>query len=206
MTQKATTIGNWSAIENIPDGQTHPSHRASDRDNMTRLLVLISMLVFGAISFTGCASKPEPTVSRMIDSVVVRKGKRQMELIKDGEVYRSYSISLGDNPRGHKMAEGDERTPEGDYILDWRNPRSSFYKSIHVSYPNERDRAFARAMGFSPGGMIMNHGRPNWLTSAKVAKEYDGRDWTDGCIAVTNPEMDEIWRLVRNGTPIRILP
>ena len=91
-------------------------------------------------------------------------------------------------------------------MLDWRNPNSSYYKSIHVSYPNERDRAFARAMGVEPGGMIMIHGRPNWLTSARVAREYDGRDWTDGCIAVTNPEMDEIWSLVRDGTPIRILP
>ena len=168
---------------------------------------LLAVLVFAllAVLMNGCASKPEPVVSK-VDSVVVRKGKREMDLIKGGAVYRSYRISLGDSPRGHKMREGDERTPEGDYILDWRNPRSSFPKSIHVSYPNTRDRAFARAMGFKPGGMIMIHGRPNWLTSAKVAKEYDGRDWTNGCIAVTNPEMDEIWRLVKDGTPIRILP
>jgi len=168
---------------------------------------LLAVLVFAllAVLMNGCASKPEPVVSK-VDSVVVRKGKREMDLIKGGAVYRSYRISLGDSPRGHKMREGDERTPEGDYILDWRNPRSSFHKSIHVSYPNTRDRAFARAMGFKPGGMIMIHGRPNWLTSAKVAKEYDGRDWTNGCIAVTNPEMDEIWRLVKDGTPIRILP
>ncbi|MGB5835248.1 MAG: L,D-transpeptidase family protein [Thiohalocapsa sp.] len=174
-----------------------------------RARLLIVTLVATLVSFAGflggCASKPDISASH-VDKVVVRKGDRQMDLLKDGAIYRSYRISLGDSPRGHKMQEGDERTPEGDYILDWRNPRSSFHKSIHVSYPNTRDRAFARAMGFSPGGMIMIHGRPNWLTSSKVAKEYDGRDWTNGCIAVTNPEMDEIWRLVRNGTPIRILP
>jgi len=154
---------------------------------------------------SGCASKPAPT-STHVDRVLVRKGERKLELHKDGAVYRTYRIALGDSPRGHKMQEGDERTPEGDYILDWRNPRSSYHKSIHVSYPNSRDAAFARALGKSPGGMIMIHGRPNWLTSPAVAKDYDGRDWTDGCIAVTNPEMDEIWRLVKDGTPIRILP
>jgi murein L,D-transpeptidase YafK len=153
----------------------------------------------------GCASRPEPQVTH-VDKVVVRKADRKLELIHGGEVFREYKISLGDAPVGHKFREGDERTPEGDYILDWRNPNSSFHKSIHVSYPNARDRAFARAMGFNPGGMIMIHGRPNWLTSPAVAREYDNKDWTNGCIAVKNHEMDEIWRLVRDGTPIRILP
>ncbi len=156
----------------------------------------------------GCASRPapEPTVS-YVDSVVVRKGERKIQLLHKGEVYREYRVALGGNPTGHKFMEGDQRTPEGDYVLNWRNPNSSFHKSIHVSYPNERDRAFARALGVNPGGMIMVHGRPNWLTSASVARDhYDGRDWTNGCIAVTNDEMEEIWRLVRDGTPIRILP
>jgi murein L,D-transpeptidase YafK len=180
--------------------------RPTDKHRRGIWLLLATLICALPLALTGgCASKPEPVVSK-VDRVVVRKGQRQMDLLKDGAVYRSYRISLGDNPRGHKMREGDERTPEGDYILDWRNPRSSYYKSIHVSYPNTRDRAFAQAMGFQPGGMIMIHGRPNWLTSAKVAKEYDGRDWTNGCIAVTNPEMDEIWHLVKDGTPIRILP
>ncbi|MCF7985628.1 MAG: L,D-transpeptidase family protein [Thiohalocapsa sp.] len=169
------------------------------------MIPILTALLLGT-QLSGCASKPDYRSVRHVDSVVVRKAERKMQLIADGQVHREYRISLGDNPRGHKMAEGDERTPEGDYTLDWRNPRSNFYKSIHVSYPNERDRAFARAMGHSAGGMIMIHGRPNWLTSPALAKEYDGRDWTDGCIAVTNNEMDEIWSLVRDGTPIRILP
>lgn len=129
-----------------------------------------------------------------------------MDLLIDDQPIRSYRISLGENPVGHKQQEGDERTPEGDYLLDWRNPNSSFYKSIHVSYPNAQDRARAKQRGVDPGGMIMIHGRPNWLTSAVVAREYDGADWTDGCIAVTNEEMEEIWQLVADGTPIRILP
>jgi murein L,D-transpeptidase YafK len=153
----------------------------------------------------GCASKPEPTV-RFVDKVLVRKSDRTLQLLHGDTVYREYKVALGDAPVGHKFQEGDERTPEGDYVLNWRNPNSNFHKSIHISYPNARDRAFARAMGFEPGGLIMIHGRPNWLTSEKVAREYDNRDWTDGCIAVKNHEMDEIWRLVRDGTPIRILP
>jgi murein L,D-transpeptidase YafK len=104
------------------------------------------------------------------------------------------------------MREGDERTPEGEYILDWRNPNSRFYKSIHVSYPNDLDKRVARFLGYSPGGMIMIHGQPNHIRSAKIKAEYNRRDWTDGCIAVQNHEMDEIWRTVRNGTPIKILP
>ena len=129
-----------------------------------------------------------------------------MELHKQGAVYRTYRISLGDQPRGHKLQEGDERTPEGNYVLDWRNPNSAFYKSIHVSYPNALDRTVARSLGVSPGGMIMIHGLPNWLSSPRLAAEYRRRDWTDGCIAVGNEEMDEIWQLVRDGTPITILP
>ena len=169
------------------------------------VLWLSLLALLAAAQLAGCASKPEPT-SAHVDRVLVMKGERKMQLWKDGAVYREYRISLGDSPVGHKMQEGDERTPIGDYILDWRNPNSSFHKSIHISYPNDNDRAFARAMGIQPGGMIMIHGRPNWLTSPRLAKEYDGRDWTDGCIAVTNPEMDEIWALVKDGTPIRILP
>jgi murein L,D-transpeptidase YafK len=169
------------------------------------LLAALVLCVTSTGMLGGCASRPEPQVTH-VDSVLVRKSERKLELINDGEVYREYKISLGDAPVGHKFREGDERTPEGDYILDWRNPNSSFHKSIHVSYPNARDRAFARAMGFNPGGMIMIHGRPNWLTSPAVAREYDNKDWTNGCIAVKNHEMDEIWRLVRDGTPIRILP
>lgn len=139
-----------------------------------------------------------------ITQVLVKKSERRLYLLEHGEVVRSYRISLGDNPTGHKLYEGDERTPEGDYLLDWRNPDSDFYKSIHISYPNERDRELAESWGLSPGGNIMIHGLPN--DAGDLAFAYSGLDWTDGCIAVTNEEMDEIWQLVADGTPIRILP
>ncbi|MEC7377931.1 MAG: L,D-transpeptidase family protein [Pseudomonadota bacterium] len=141
-----------------------------------------------------------PTISE----VVVRKGERRLYLMDGDAVVSSYRISLGDNPEGHKLYEGDERTPEGNYTLDWRNAESDFYKSIHISYPSERDRELASAWGLDPGGSIMIHGLPN--DAGDMAFAFAGLDWTDGCIAVTNEEMDEIWALVSNGTPISILP
>lgn len=161
------------------------------------------LLLLTALLFSGCASTPQPSFA---DQVVVNKSKRTLQLLHDNKVLREYRVGLGDSPRGHKFQEGDERTPIGNYVLDWRNPNSSFRKSLHVSYPNEQDRATARVLGVSPGGMIMIHGQPNYITSKRILKEYEGRDWTDGCIAVTNDEIDEIWRLVKDGTPIRILP
>jgi murein L,D-transpeptidase YafK len=164
-------------------------------------LALIPLLVLSLVS--GCASSPPKLTA---DQVVVIKSERRLQLLHRGNVVREYRVALGDNPIGHKLEEGDERTPIGDYFLDWRNPNSQFYKSIHVSYPNERDRLFARAIGIEAGGLIMIHGKPNYITSPAVLAEYDRRDWTDGCIAVTNEEMDEIWGAVSYGTPIRILP
>ncbi|MFE8071005.1 L,D-transpeptidase family protein [Marinobacteraceae bacterium S3BR75-40.1] len=139
-----------------------------------------------------------------ISEVVVRKSDRQLLLLDGDKPVRTYRISLGDNPRGHKLYEGDQRTPEGHYVLDWRNSDSDFYKSIHVSYPNARDRAKAAEWGQDPGGNIMIHGLPNDV--GEWAFAYEGLDWTDGCIAVSNEAMDEIWRLVDDGTPITILP
>jgi len=156
-----------------------------------------------ALSFVGCGGG-KTTPANYADRVVVKKSERKMQLLNRGKVLREYRIALGDNPRGHKMREGDESTPVGDYLLDWRNPRSNYYKSIHVSYPNEQDRALAKLLGVDPGGMIMVHGMPNHIRSETVRADYRRRDWTDGCIAVQDHEMDEIWRLVRDGTPIRI--
>jgi len=160
------------------------------------------------LSLSGCVTEPAPVVPQLTraDRVVVKKGERKMQLVQQGQVVREYRIALGDQPRGHKVREGDERTPEGLYFLDWRNPYSSYYKSIHVSYPNARDIQYARNLGVKPGGMIMIHGQPNYLRSEKVQATYQYRDWTNGCIAVQNHEMDEIWTAVRDGTPIEILP
>lgn len=139
-----------------------------------------------------------------INQVLVRKQERRLYLMADDIVVRSYRVSLGDNPVGHKLYEGDQRTPEGSYTLDWRNSESDFYKSIHISYPNETDRSQAEAWGLDPGGSIMIHGLPN--EAGDLAFAYIGLDWTNGCIAVDNAEMDEIWQLVSDGTPIKILP
>ncbi len=138
------------------------------------------------------------------DKVLVDKSARQLSLLWRGRVVRSFAISLGEQPRGHKRQQGDQRTPEGLYRLDWRNGQSGFYKSIHISYPNARDRAIAERRGIDPGGDIVIHGIPN--RDRGLDELYRGRDWTDGCIAVTDAEMDQIWLAVADGTPIEILP
>lgn len=169
--------------------------------------VSLALGLVAILTLAGCGgapSKPAPT-AQTVDKVIVKKSERKMQLLRKGEVVREYRVALGASPRGHKFQEGDKRTPIGDYILDWRNPRSNYYKSIHVSYPNERDKSLAKFLGTPPGGMIMVHGMPNHIRSPAIRAEYSRRDWTDGCIAVQDHEMDEIWRLVRDGTPIRIV-
>jgi murein L,D-transpeptidase YafK len=138
------------------------------------------------------------------DSILVRKGERRLYLMRRGEVLRSYRVALGLNPVGHKERSGDFRTPEGRYRIERRNPRSDFFLSMQVSYPNARDAAHARRNGWSPGGSIMIHGLPN--EPRKGADYYATQDWTDGCIAVSNADMLEIWMLVSNNTPIEIEP
>lgn len=138
------------------------------------------------------------------DRVVVRKGARTLELYRSGRLLRAYPIALGRDPLGHKQQEGDGRTPEGRYVLDYRNPRSSYHKALHVSYPSAADSASARSRGVNPGGQIMVHGVRNGL--GFVGRLHRIFDWTDGCIAVTDQEIDEIWRSVADGTPIEIEP
>ncbi len=141
-----------------------------------------------------------PTATR----VVVRKAARRLELIRGNEVLGSYHISLGLAPTGHKEKAGDFRTPEGRYQLARRNPRSDYFLSIQVSYPGPDDMKRAKKNGWDPGGSIMIHGMPNRL---KRAPDYYMRtDWTDGCIAVSNSDMVEIWLLTHDDTPIDILP
>ena len=138
------------------------------------------------------------------DRVVVYKRERKLVLLSQGKELRSYKVALGGEPVGPKTRQGDHRTPEGFYILDSRNPNSHFYKAFHISYPNAQDIAAAKKLGVSPGGDIMLHGLPKEY--AWVGKAHTLHDWTDGCVAVTDAEMDEIWKLVRVGTPIEIKP
>lgn len=144
----------------------------------------------------------EVITRRYADFLLVDKSDRMLVAYSKGKAIRIYrGIRFGDAPQGHKRFEGDERTPEGLYYIDARNPESSFHLSLKISYPNSRDRAFAAQYGRSAGGNIFIHGQPNGYKGAPIK-----RDWTDGCIALSNAEIRELWSLVPDGTPIRIRP
>ncbi|MDO6685609.1 MULTISPECIES: L,D-transpeptidase family protein [unclassified Agarivorans] len=149
------------------------------------LLLLLPNIVFSAV-----------------DLVKVEKSKNRMYLLEKGQVVKEYHVAFGANPKGHKQQEGDEKTPEGVYQLDYKKENSSFYRAMHVSYPNKQDKANATKLGVSPGGFIMVHGQRNWLSwLAPVTQHFN---WTNGCIALTNSEMDEFMELVNVGTNIQI--
>ena len=138
------------------------------------------------------------------DLVLVIKSESKLYLKKNGKTLKEFHVAFGANPKGHKQQEGDERTPEGKYFIDYKIEDSSFYKSIHISYPNERDKKRAKELGVNPGGLVMIHGQKNgygWLSF--VVQWFN---WTDGCIAVSNGAMDEIWQAVDVATPIEIKP
>lgn len=159
------------------------------------ILALALVAVIGACAPSKFRSYSGPEVTQ----VVVHKASRRMELWHHGSLLKSYRIDLGGNPFGHKQQRGDRRTPEGDYFIDRRNPNSAFHLSIGISYPNEADIAWATEMGVHPGSDIFIHGRgPRF-------KRVRG-DWTDGCVAVSDRQMEEIYAMVRDGTPIRINP
>jgi murein L,D-transpeptidase YafK len=132
-----------------------------------------------------------------VDRVVINKGRREMLLLSGQSVVRSYRIALGNDPVGHKEREGDGRTPEGTYSIDWRNPNSKYHLALHISYPNSADLERARMLGVDPGGDIMIHG-------VKAGAAHPDSDWTQGCIAVSDAEIDEIWGLVADGTAVEI--
>ncbi len=155
-------------------------------------------------ALAACDGAPvSPPAGAVADRIVVEKAARRMHLQRAGVTLKTYRISLGRNPAGHKQQEGDSRTPEGRYVIDAHNPQSRFHLSLRISYPNAEDRRRAAARGVSPGGDIFIHGLPNGTTSGAF---FSGRDWTDGCIAVTNAEIREIWAMVKDGTPIEIRP
>jgi len=139
-----------------------------------------------------------------VDFVRVVKSERKLMLFSGGQVIREFKVVLGGNPRGHKQHEGDQRTPEGSYTLDYKKSDSVFYKAIHISYPNEDDMAAAKERGVNPGGQIMIHGQKN--VSGRLAILSELIDWTNGCIALKNEEMDELWGQITEGTKIEILP
>ena len=163
-----------------------------------RIIVLIA-----SIAYVG------PVLAELLpattaDRIVIEKAARQLTLFSHGAPIKTYKVALGSNPVGPKQRQGDGRTPEGLYTVDARNADSSFHRALHVSYPNAQDKVRAAALGVDPGGDIMIHGIRNglgWLGSFHRIK-----DWTKGCIAVTDPEIDEIWNEVPVGTPVEIKP
>jgi len=162
------------------------------------------LLFAGILLFTSWPFLFAQNPSVAADRVVVYKGERKLVLLLQGKELRSYKVALGREPVGPKTRQGDHRTPEGIYVLDFRNPNSHYHKAFHISYPNAQDITAARKLGVSPGGDIMLHGlrkEYEWM-----GKAHTLRDWTNGCVAVTDEEMDEIWKLVRVGTPIEIKP
>ncbi len=140
----------------------------------------------------------------LADLVIVEKANRQLHLLREGEIFRSFRIALGMDPVGDKQKEGDFRTPEGRYFLDARNSNSEFFLSIHVSYPNVDDIRQARSQGLDPGGAIMIHGQPNAPTRSETY--YRTQDWTNGCVALSNSDMIDIWLMTGDNTPIEIRP
>lgn len=170
-------------------------------------LLVLGLAVPGVATGDVATSVPVDQVASgdgTADEVVVRKSERKLYLLRSGQILRSYDIALGRNPEGHKEREGDLRTPEGTYQIDWRKHDSDFYLALHISYPNEQDRRAASRRGVDPGGMIMIHGLPNEPKYPR--RDYLRSDWTDGCIAVSNAAMIDLWLSVPDETPITILP
>jgi murein L,D-transpeptidase YafK len=184
------------------------------RPLMRRLLSFVALLTAfaaahadGVLSPSAIASSASSNIDAglpLADSILVRKSERKLYLMRAGQVLRTYKVALGLRPDGHKEVEGDFRTPEGRYVLNRRNPNSEFFLSIQISYPNEQDVARARKLGARPGGAIMIHGQPN--VPRKTRDYYDNVDWTEGCIALSNSDMVEIWLMTPPDTPIEIKP
>ncbi len=150
------------------------------------------------------ASSAAARLTATADRIVIEKSARHLTLYSHGAAIKTYSVALGHHPEGAKQMQGDGRTPEGLYFVDFRKADSAYHRALHLSYPNAQDRAHAAALGADPGGDIMIHGIRNGL--AWLGPLHRLRDWTNGCIAVTDAQMDEIWSAVPVGTPVEIRP
>jgi len=166
------------------------------------LVLILGLVGFGLIFYFKPFKPIDKSVT--IDKIVVTKHERKLELISNNQVIKSYEISLGRVPKGHKEYEGDKKTPEGLYFINDKNPNSGYHKNLGISYPNEKDIKHAKSIGKNPGGLIKIHGIKNGFG-------WTGRfhllfDWTSGCIALTNKEIDELYENIKIGTPIEIKP
>jgi murein L,D-transpeptidase YafK len=171
---------------------------------MKLLVVTIVVLAIAFVTFYYFVPEPRMPNGTKIDRLVVTKSKRILEAYSDGKVIKRYEISLGGNPVGDKQFEGDKRTPEGNYIINDKNANSGYHKNLGISYPDANDVREAKKRNVSPGGQIKIHGLPNGY--GFIGKFQRLTDWTAGCIALTDEEVDELYSNVKIGTPITILP
>jgi murein L,D-transpeptidase YafK len=175
--------------------------RWTDMARCCLAVAFVAVAVFVPLSRSTAAPALAPVAERA-DRIVVEKSARRLFLMRGGAIVAEYFVALGAEPLGDKQQEGDERTPEGLYTIDYKNAESAYHLSLHISYPDGEDRAEAKRLGVSPGGDIMIHGLPNRF--GFIGGLHRLMDWTDGCIAVTNDEIEEIWAKVAVGTPIEI--
>lgn len=172
---------------------------------MKRKLIFILILTITVIGFFAYSQSDKPLdKSVAIDKIIVEKGKRKLNLYSSDKLIKTYSVSLGRNPKGDKEFEGDKKTPEGRYFINDKNPNSGYYKNLGISYPNNQDIEQAEKLGKKPGGQIKIHGLKNGL--GWIGKTHLLMDWTAGCIALTNNEIDELYEVIKVGTPIEIRP
>ncbi len=164
---------------------------------MFRYLILLFLISVGV----------QANLSGGADKVIIKKSTRMLYLSSGGHIYRRFHVSLGTMPIGAKEFEGDLKTPEGRYVLDWKRPSQKYNKSIHISYPNKKDKAHAKRLGKSAGGMIMIHGTPSSWGLSPIGDWMPMLiDWTEGCIAMSNDDLEEVWNQTTKGTPVIILP
>ena len=171
--------------------------------NRRKILWFAGILILTSMSI-GAASRLAAQAATQVDRIVVEKSKRTLKLMDGTKTLKTYKVALGGQPVGAKDRQGDHKTPEGIYSVDAKNPKSQFYKALHISYPNQADRVNARKLGVSPGGDVEIHGlgaKWGW-----IGAKHRLTDWTDGCIALTNEEIDEIYPLIKVGTPVELRP
>jgi murein L,D-transpeptidase YafK len=174
------------------------SHRGS---SISHTLVLLLLAV---VCLPGWAKSPNPSSAEQADRIVIVKSQRTLTLYRQGQVLKTYKVALGSHPVGPKTQQGDHRTPEGVYTIDSRNSHSQYHLSLHISYPNAEDRVRAKKLRVNPGGDIFIHGLPPaYSYLGPLHRKYD---WTWGCVAVTDQEIEEIWSMVPNGTTVEIKP
>jgi len=175
----------------------------NQRYNKSKLLRFASILALVWV----CVEAPSRTAAQSttsVDRIVIEKSKRTLTLMNGAKLVKTYKVALGGQPVGAKDRQGDHKTPEGIYAVDAKKAQSQFYKALHISYPNQADREHARKLGLSPGGDVEIHGlgaKWGW-----IGAKHRLTDWTDGCVAVTNEEIDEIYSQIKVGTPIEIRP